>query len=237
MRHQVIDKQIADLTAALGDATRRAIFIAVRESSEALTVGMVAELFGIHRNLARHHLEKLTEDGFLLVGHQPTPHARKAGRPPKHYQATTRPIQISYPTLRYDLLVDLLTKVLDRLSPEDLSEVAEEVGRDYGEELAAEIGTPEEAGYEEAVRGVVGAMSGIGFAMNPDLEAGHLLTYHCPFGEAAISYPEVVCSLDRGIVSGLFEAIARGSETVLHPHLNQLENCVTEIPVEITVRS
>lgn len=237
MRHQVIDKQIADLTSALGDATRRAIFIAARESPEPLTVGKVAELFGIHRNLARHHLEKLTEDGFLQVSTQPAPPSRKAGRPPKHYQATARPIEISYPALRYDLLVELLTRVLGRLSPEDLSEVAEAVGKEYGEELANEIGTPEDAGYEEAVRGVMGAMSGIGFAMNPDWEAGKLLTYHCPFGEAAISHPEVVCSLDRGIVSGLFEAIARCSETVLHPHLDQLEDCVTEIPVEITVRA
>ncbi|MCQ3802722.1 MAG: helix-turn-helix domain-containing protein [bacterium] len=237
MRHQVIEKQIADLTSALGDATRRAIFIAVRESPEPLTVGKVAELFGIHRNLARHHMERLTGDGFLQIGARPVAPARKAGRPPKHYEATTRHIEITYPTLRYDLLVELLTKILSRLSPEDLSEVAEEVGKEYGLELAEEIGTPADAGYEEAIRGVMGAMGGIGFAMNPDWEAGHLLTYHCPFGEAAVSHPEVVCSLDRGIVSGLFEAIAMCSETVLHPHVDQLEDCVTEIPVEITIRS
>ncbi len=237
MLHQAIDKQIGDLTAALGDATRRAIFIAVRESPESLTVGKVADLFGIHRNLARHHLEKLTEDGFLRVGAAPVSQSRKAGRPPKHYESTTRPIQITYPTLRYDLLVDLLTRILNRLSPEDQAEVAEEVGREYGQELAAEVGTPADAGYEEAVRGIMGAMSGIGFAMNPDWETGRLLTYHCPFGEAAVSHPEVVCSLDRGIVSGLFEAIERCSETVLHPHLDELTDCVTEIPVEITIRS
>lgn len=237
MRHQVIDKQIGDLTAALGDATRRAIYIAVRESPEALTVGKVADLFGIHRNLARHHLEKLTDDGYLQVGDRPAAQARKAGRPPKHYESTARHIEITYPTIRYDLLVELLTRILSRLSPEDLAEVAEEVGREYGLELADEIGTPADAGYEEAVRGVMGAMSGIGFAMNPDWDAGRLLTYHCPFGEAAVSHPEVVCSLDRGIVSGLFEAIDRCSEPVLHPHLDHLEDCVTEIPVEITARS
>ena len=237
MRNQVIDKKIADLTSALGDATRRAIFIAVRESLEPLTVGKVTELFGIHRNLARHHLEKLTEDGYLQVGIPPTSLIRKAGRPPKHYQATTRLIEISYPTIRYDLLVELLTNILNRLSPEGLSEVAEEIGREYGQELAAEIGTPTDAGYEEAVRGVMGAMSGIGFAMNPDWETGRLLTYHCPFGEAATSHPEVVCSLDRGIVSGLFEAMGRCSQTVLTPHHDNLKDCVTEIPVEITIRS
>ncbi len=237
MHHQVVEEQIAALTSALGDPTRRAIFIAVRESAEPLTVGNVAELFGIHRNLARHHLEKLTEGGYLQVSAHPPPPVRKAGRPPKHYQSSQRNIEISYPMLRYDLLADLLTRILDRLSPDDLAELAEEVGKEYGEELATEIGTPSEAGYEEAVRGVMGAMSGIGFAMNPDWETGRLLTYHCPFGEAAVSHPEVVCSLDRGIVSGLFEAIGRCSDTVLHPHLDELEDCVTEIPVEIIART
>ena len=234
MSQPVVEQQIADLTSVLGDPTRRAIYIAARESSDSLTVGKVAELFGIHRNLARHHLEKLTVEGYLQVGEQPTPVLRRAGRPPKHYESTPRHIEITYPTLRYDLLVELLTKIVSRISPEQLSE---EVGREYGQELADEIGTPEDAGYREAVRGVMGAMSGMGFAMNPDWEGGRLLTYHCPFGEAAISHPEVVCSLDRGIVSGLFEAIERCSETVLHPHLGHLEDCVTEIPVEITARS
>lgn len=237
MSQSVVEQQIADLTSVLGDPTRRAIYIAARESSEALTVGTVAELFGIHRNLARHHLEKLTEAGYLKVGEQPAPAARRAGRPPKHYESTLRHIEITYPTLRYDLLVELLTKIVSRISPDQLSDVAEEVGREYGQELADEIGTPEDAGYKEAVQGVMGAMSGMGFAMNPDWDGGRLLTYHCPFGEAALSYPEVVCSLDRGIISGLFEAIERCSETVLHPHRVRHEDCVTEIPVEITARS
>ena len=236
MSQQVVEQQIADLTSVLGDPTRRAIYIAARESAEPLTVGKVAELFGIHRNLARHHLEKLTEEGYLQVGTQPPSVARRAGRPPKHYESTPRNIQITYPTLRYDLLVELLTKIVSRMSPEQLAEVAEEVGREYGQELAEEIGTPDDAGYREAVRGVMRAMSGMGFAMNADWEGGRLLTYHCPFGEAAISHPEVVCSLDKGIISGLFEAIRCCSDTVLLPNLDILEDCVTEIPVEITAR-
>ena len=150
---QVVEQQIADLTSVLGDPTRRAIYIAARESSEPLTVGKVAELFGIHRNLARHHLEKLTEEGYLQVGSQPPSVTRRAGRPPKHYESTSRHIEITYPTLRYDLLVELLTKIVSRVSPDHLSEVAEEVGREYGLELADEIGTASDAGYREAVQG------------------------------------------------------------------------------------
>ena len=172
MSHPVVDQQIADLTTALGDPTRRAIFIAARSRPSRSRSARWLSCSESTATLARHHLEKLTEEGYLQVGTQPAPPTRKAGRPPKHYESTTRHIEITYPTLRYDLLVELLTKIVNRLSPEDLSEVAEEVGREYGQELAEEIGTPADAGYREGVRGVMGAMSGIGFAMNPDWEGG-----------------------------------------------------------------
>ncbi len=70
-----LDERIADLTAALGDPTRRAIYVAVRESAEPVTTARIAELFDIHPNVARHHLDKLAADGWLLVSHR-----RSSGR-------------------------------------------------------------------------------------------------------------------------------------------------------------
>ena len=40
--------------------------------------------------------------------------------------------------------------------------IAEEVGREYGEELASEIGLPEDAGFEAAVQAVARTMMGMG---------------------------------------------------------------------------
>jgi predicted ArsR family transcriptional regulator len=230
-----LDRSIGDLTAALGDPTRRAIYIAVRESPEPMTSAGVADLFGIHPNVARHHLDKLAADGYLRVSHR-RPSGRTgpgAGRPAKCYEGTTKGIDLHFPARRYDLLVDLLVRILQRVSGPDLPRLAEEVGRQYGRELAAEIGTPTDAGYEEAVTAVALAMTGLGFHMSPDVSAERLLTSFCPFGEAAAGHPEVVCSLDRGIVRGLFEALRPACEPVLHPHADPVEDCVTEVPVVI----
>jgi predicted ArsR family transcriptional regulator len=232
-----LDRSIGDLTAALGDPTRRAIFIAVRESPEPMTSAAIAELFTIHPNVARHHLDKLAADGYLQVSHR-RPAGRTgpgAGRPAKCYETTEKAIDVHFPSRRPDLLVELLVRLVQRLAPDDIAAVAEDVGRQYGRELAAEVGTPEEDGYQEAVTAVAQAMSGLGFGISQDTSAAtsRLLTSHCPFGAAAAGHPDVVCSLDRGIVSGLFERLSDRCEPVLHPHTDPVEACVTEVTVRI----
>lgn len=233
-----LDRTIGDLTSALGDPTRRAIFIAVRESAEPATSAAIAELFEIHPNVARHHLDKLAADGYLRITRRRA-NGRSgpgAGRPAKCYEATTKGIDLHFPARRYDLLVDLLVAIIQEIAPDDVGAVAERVGRTYGQELADQIGTPDEAGYEEAVRAVAQAMTGLGFHMAPDLDGHRLLTSHCPFGDMAVGHPDVVCSLDRGMVSGLFEKLRQGCVPVLHPAGADEDACVTEVPVAITRR-
>lgn len=127
----------------------------------------------------------------------------------------------------------MLFKVLDELAPENVSEVAERVGRAYGAQLAAEIGAPEDPGYDGAVQAVASAMTGLGFSMDPDIEGQRLLTTHCPFGETATNHPEVICSLDRGIVAGLFGALSVPTDPVVIPHRHLEDDCVTQVPVTI----
>lgn len=230
-----LEERISDLTSALGDPTRRAIYIAVRESAEPMTASRVAELFELHPNVARHHLDKLAGDGWLVVSRR-RPEERSgpgAGRPAKIYAASNREVSIHFAPRRYELLVELLMRVLGRIAPEELGRIAQEVGTEYGQELAAEIGAPDDAGYSEAVQAVAVAMTGLGFSMDPDVEGQRLLTSHCPFGEAAADHPDVVCSLDRGIVTGLMGRIAAGCEPVLIPHTRPDDDCVTQVPVTI----
>lgn len=235
MDTQSFDERISDLTSALGDPTRRAIYVAVRESAEPLTTAQVAEVFDLHPNVARHHLDKLASDGWLTVaqrrrGDKAGP---GAGRPAKTYEASKREVSIHFAPRRYELLVDLLMRVLARVAPEDLGRIAQEVGAEYGRELAQEIGAPDEAGYTDAVQAVAVAMTGLGFSMDPDIDGHQLLTSHCPFGEAATDHPDVVCSLDRGIVTGLVGSLAAGCDPVLIPRSSPSDDCVTQVPVTI----
>lgn len=235
MDPQTLESRISDLTSSLGDPTRRAIYIAVRESAEPLTTSHVAELFAIHPNVARHHLDRLAEDGYLKVSHK-RPAGKGgpgAGRPAKTYEATAMEVSVHFAPRRFEMLVEMLIRILDEVAPEDLGQVAETVGRRYGEELAAEIGVPDEPGYDGAVQAVASAMTGLGFSVDPDVEGQRLLTSHCPFGEAATSHPEVICSLDRGIVAGMFGALSYSCNPVIIPHKVLDEECVTRVPVTI----
>ncbi len=230
-----LDRSIGGLAAALGDPTRRGIYLALRQSAEPMTSSRIAELFSIHPNVARHHLEKLTEEGFVR-------HARhrsrggSAGRPAKAYEVTQKSVAI-HPGRRYDLLVELLVRVLNRVRPADVSLIAEQIGREYGEELAGSLGTPSEPGYDEAVAALAKLMGGVGFEVTVDREGSRLLTSHCPFGEVATNHPEVVCSLDRGMVAGIMGALHQDCRPVLIPHTELDEDCVTEVPVAIATRS
>ena len=131
------------------------------------------------------------------------------------------------------MLVDMLIRVLDQVAPENVAQIAEDVGRAYGQELAAEIGGPEQPGYDGAIQAVATAMTGLGFSIDPDVPGQRLLTSHCPFGEAATSHPEVICSLDRGIVAGMFGAMSYACNPVVIPHTDLADDCVTRVPVNI----
>ena len=114
------DQQIADLAGTLGDATRRGIYISVRESPEPMTASRIAELFDIHSNVARHHLDRLVADGYLRVTRRRVDGRTGpgAGRPAKHYEPTSKPVSVQFPVRRHDLLAELLLRVVERVAPD-----------------------------------------------------------------------------------------------------------------------
>ncbi|HEY5651427.1 MAG TPA: helix-turn-helix domain-containing protein [Acidimicrobiia bacterium] len=232
---QHLSQTISDLTSALGDPTRRAVYIAIRESPEPMNAADIAALFDIHPNVARHHLDKLAGDGYLDVAHR-RPNGRSgpgAGRPAKYYTVSAKQIDVHFPTHRHDVLSDMLVRIIDRIAPDNIKEVAEEVGAEVGRELAGEIGSPDDTGYEGAVRAVVRAMTGIGFGVSSDVAGQRLLMSHCPFGETAAAHPDVVCSLDRGMVAGLMGSLEHACDPVIHPAADSPDDCITEVPISI----
>ena len=92
------------------------IYLFVRESRSAgVTAGEVAEHFELHPNVARHHLEKLTAGGYLIVE---VGRGRRSGgaRPVARRSATSRvrstpPLEL--PLKHDDLLGALLARALD----------------------------------------------------------------------------------------------------------------------------
>jgi len=225
------DQQLGDLAATLGDATRRGIYITVRESVDPVTATQIAGLFDIHSNVARHHLDRLVADGYLQVTrrHRSERRGPGAGRPAKYYETTAKEISVQFPLRRYDLLAELLARIVERIAPDTAAAMAEEIGREYGRELAAEVGLAKEDGFETAVHAVAKVMMGVGFGSEADVSERVIVTRFCPFGEAAANHPEIVCKLDQGIVAGLLESANASGTPVVTPRLHIDQDCLTEI--------
>lgn len=231
MDTKLFDQQIGDLAASLGDATRRGIYFSVREAPEPVTANQIAELFDIHANVARHHLDRLVHDDYLQVTHRRRTGRQGpgAGRPAKHYKTTGKEVSVQFPARRYDLLSELLVRIVERIAPDTAGDIAQQVGMEYGRELATEIGLPADAGFDTAVQAVAKAMTGVGFGTEVNAEDRLLLHKFCPFGTTATDHPEVVCRLDQGIVRGLLAAANQQPVAIVTPHARPDEECVTKV--------
>ncbi len=207
MQSETFDKQIETITGALGDTTRRGIYVMVREAHEPVTANQIASTFGIHPNVARHHLDKLLNDGFARVSNRPvaTP---TAGRPAKRYEATEKSGSIQYSARKYDQLAELLTKVIAELDDGSALEIAEAVGHDYGVQLAGEIGLASDEGFEGAAMAVAQAIMGTGLGASTDPAENRIVVQFCPLCTTGTSQPDIVGKIDHGIVQGLLKSAA-----------------------------
>jgi predicted ArsR family transcriptional regulator len=204
---------IAAVTNAFGDPTRREIYLYARDAHEGVTAGAVAEHFALHPNVARHHLEKLTGGGYLVVEIARAPDdgsARAAGRPSKRYRAGPLDATLALPLKHDDLLGDLLAGALDALGPAQAETLADQVGFQYGRQLAARMDPTEgHRSVQAALAAVADALTAHGFAAHTEARGGTLaiVSECCPFGETAQRYPHVVCALDRGMIRGMLSGL------------------------------
>ncbi|MDZ7732313.1 MAG: helix-turn-helix domain-containing protein [Acidimicrobiia bacterium] len=134
---------VGAITSAFGDPTRRSIYLYARDADESVTASDVARHFDLHPNVARHHLDKLAAGGYLDIEVGRSGHAG-AGRPSKHYRATTKDVTLEFPVHHDDLLVTLLAKTIALLPSGAVEQMAEEVGAEYGRAMAASLGDPGE---------------------------------------------------------------------------------------------
>ncbi len=209
---------VSAITDAFGDPTRRGIYLFARETVGGVTAAQVAERFGVHPNVARHHLDKLAAGGYLEVAVERAEGAG-AGRPSKHYRvgAEARESTVAaVPVHSDDLVLSLLGRALAMLPRAAAERMAEEVGHEYGRAMAqgltgadpaAEMAAGQRS-LRSAMQAVADALTAHGFAAHADQHHSQLriVNNHCPFGEVAIDNP-VICAVDRGMVKGMLGAL------------------------------
>lgn len=217
----------AEVAALLADDRRRAIYLYVKGRHSAVTVNEVAEEFGIHRNAAKFHLDKLLDAGLLTADYRRLNGRRGpgAGRPSKLYSTTGVEVAFTVPERHYDLLAHLLLQALT--SGRDL----DEVGEAFGREVAASLGPD----AEDPLEGVRDVLERLGFEPHVEVDddgRAWVTTENCPFGRVATEDPEgEVCRLDRAIIRGVLDVYdVGGGEVREHASLRRgHEVCVREV--------
>ena len=202
---------VSAITNAFGDPTRRAIYLFFRSATDGATAAEVASEFGLHPNVARHHLDKLAAGGYVEVA-VARPSGGGAGRPSKRYTAVADLSSGEFPVRSDDLVLSLLGKTLALLPADQAQTIAEEVGQEYGRAMAAALTGSDLASGQRSLRSamqsVADALTAHGFAAHAEKRNDQLriINNHCPFGDVAIEHP-VICAVDRGMVKGMLSAL------------------------------
>jgi predicted ArsR family transcriptional regulator len=208
---------VAAVSAAFGDPTRRDIFLQVR-SEPGITATELATTFSLHPNVARHHLQRLVDGGYLRVETARRPTGAGVGRPSKQFFCVEEELTIGVVQRRDDLLMRLLAESMRRLGPEEAETMAAQVGEEYGRSLAARM-TPTEGQrtIRAAMHVVADTLTAHGFAAHAEDRGATtaVVAEQCPFGNASTTNP-VLCAVDRGMVKGLLSGLCgKASEHAL----------------------
>lgn len=170
---------------ALGDPTRHALFRHVVAAGTA-DVAELTAAFGLNHNAIRQHLAKLVAAG-LVVGEPSASQGRGRGRPRTVYRAAGGADGRWGVSGPYQRLSRWLLEILR--SGDDPRVVGRRSGAERGAGLDALVEEMAREGFEPEVRRR-------GRRVDVVLHA-------CPFADAAMDSPEVVCALHRGLAEGL----------------------------------
>jgi predicted ArsR family transcriptional regulator len=193
--------QLADV---FGDPTRRNIYRHLRTCETPQSASEVAAVFGLHRTVARAHLEKLGDVGLVTTS---TRRRAGGGRPAKIYAVADSRLEIMLPPRRYERLARLLLGLVhDTLDHDVAVDSAGALGRAWGEQTAEEFAGDGRRPARLSPAGLVEWMdfSGYGATLSANGGGTTVIEIHnCVYRELAEEYPEVVCALDRGMLCGM----------------------------------
>ena len=218
---------LGTLGGALGDATRFSIYKHVVMSPEPVSAGETAAVFGLHRTVARSHLEKLAESGLVKVGSRRNP---RGGRPAKVYSPSSERLEVQLPPRRYEALAGMLIRLASRLNGRTV-ELAEEVGCECGREAAASL-----RGGQRLPDGRLNLEAIVAFLRERGCSprvveqtdgAIVIEVSNCLYRELAEQHPETVCGLSVGLFCGLL-GVEPGAHRQTASMLDGDEVCVHE---------
>jgi predicted ArsR family transcriptional regulator len=201
-------QRLAQLGEAFGDPTRRAVYAFVADDEEPVTATETSARIGIHRTVARAHLEKLVEAGLLGWATRRRP---GGGRPAKVYFRSGR-LEVQVPPRRYERLARLLLEVVATMpAAGPAAGRAHEAAYALGRAVARSQPDGDTAARPGGV-GLEAAASWLaaeGYAVRVERSSPQrsaIEIANCVYHEVAEIAPSIVCACDSGLLCGLLAA-------------------------------
>lgn len=189
--------------ALLAEPVRRRLYEYVRDRHSPVGRDEAAEAAGISRKLAAFHLDRLADVGLLTVDYRRLSGrvGPGAGRPAKLYDVSPRRFSVTVPKTGYALAAAIMAAALSLpdLNGDGLGaveRVATEVGRRLGTTVRAE-----HRGAAARRTAVERTLAELGF--QPHQRGCELVLGNCIFAELAESDRDLICALNKALVSGM----------------------------------
>mgnify|MGYP000923732023 CR=1 FL=1 len=196
-----------ELAAVLADDTRYRVYRSIAEHPrDEVTVAEIAARFSLHPNVARMHLSKLEQAGFVETGLRKT---SAGGRPARLYRLSEKVLTFGFPPRRYELLARLalnaLTEGGDR---HEIEAACRETGAAEGRQaLAVGGGPPADRHAAAALVARVAEEQGLLPEVEWDDGRLRLTVPNCAFHELSGADPELVCAMHRAFLAGVLEVV------------------------------
>jgi len=199
-----------ELSAVLADDTRYRIYRAIAERpGEDVTVADIAKRFDLHPNVARMHLSKLEQAGFLATDFRRT---SGGGRPAKLYRLSDLVVTFGFPPRRYELLSRLALGALSAGgSREDALRVCREAGAAEGRRaLAGDTAAPHDRAAAAELVQQIAEDQGLLPEVAWQERALAVVVHNCTFHELSGADPDLVCAMHRAFLEGVLEVVTAG---------------------------
>ena len=140
-----VRSDILEISKALGEETRFAIFREIAQADVALTVKDLVAIFGMHHSAIRIHLSRLEDAGLIVSEKRHTKGA--VGRPQLAFLPNPHALSFSLPPRNYEFIAQLALDYAreDGGDVERAQEFGSEWGRNYvrEQEMALPLSFPE----------------------------------------------------------------------------------------------
>ncbi len=217
-----------DLFKTLGDNTRYAIYLELARAVKPLTTAEIADTIDLHPNTVRPHLERLREAGLIDVQ---VDGRGDIGRPQHRYSLVDDAPSLGLEPPVMPMLARLVLSMAERLGAGAAD--AHAIGRDEGVSRARAF-----ASASSSLEAIVADLDGLGFdpvvsGDGDEPDAAVIAFANCPFGDLAVTHPDLVCSLHHGLIAGF---VAGMGDTEVSEFCTVVDRTPCQVTVSATAR-